>query len=70
MMETKMAKWQEENEERIGDTVEFSDAPVGHFRPTPKGRAGFGHPVRQAACPCINTGRTSFLPGWPNPAAS
>ena len=57
-----MAKWQEENEERTGGTVEFSDAPVGHCRPTPKGRARFGHPVRQDTCPCIDTRCAPFLP--------
>ena len=65
-----MAKWQEETEERTGGTVEVSDAPVGHFRPTPQGRAGFGHPVRHLAYRCFNTGCAPFLPGWPNPAAS
>jgi hypothetical protein len=44
-----MAEWKERREERIGNTGERLDVPVGHFRPTPSGRAGFARPVRRAA---------------------
>jgi hypothetical protein len=46
-----MAQWKEGREERIGNTVERADAPMGHFRPTASRRGGFTRPVRRPACP-------------------
>ena len=51
-----MVEWKEGSAGRIGNTAELPDVPVGHFGPIPKGRAGFGRPVRRDAWPMSHIG--------------
>jgi hypothetical protein len=50
-LRAKIGLWQEEAEERVGNTVEAFDAPEADFRRNPSGRAEFGRPVRRDAWP-------------------
>jgi hypothetical protein len=59
----KSPEWQEKREERIGNTVERFDAPVGDFRRNPSGRADFARPVRCRACPMCRIARRAAPAG-------
>jgi hypothetical protein len=56
-----MAEWQEKGDERIGNTVEPFDTPVGHFSRNPKGRGPFGLWRRHSSLMGLSPHRSSLL---------